>query len=79
MKYTILKTNDNKTVDVELVYDEHEDYTVVTSNVELGETEADLQENILDRAKTINEELNRNFGSNLPYQPTLDTPVTITL
>lgn len=79
MKYTVLKTNDNNTVDVELVFNEHNEFTIVTSNVELGEKEADLKTNIIDRANTINAELTKNLPSALPYQPTLDTPVNITL
>ena len=78
MNYTIIKTNDNNTVDVELNFPEY-DYTVVASNVPLGETEMDLENNIIEQARTIKTELYENLKVEQPYEPTLNQPKTVTL
>ena len=79
MQYTILRTNDNQTATVELVFDEHNNYTV-NADVPLGNSQDDLNTNILAQAETINDELNINLAAQTaPYNVTLDQPQTINL
>lgn len=77
MKYTILKSNDNNTVDVEFVFEEHNDYTVIASNIPLGDTEMDLENSIIDRARIIRDELEVNLAPITPYAPTIGHQQTI--
>lgn len=77
MKYTILKTNDNNTADVEFVFEEYNDYSVVASNIPLGDSEMDLENNIIDQARVIRDELSVNLAT--PYEPTIGVEQTIEL
>jgi len=79
MIYKILKTNDNNTADVELVFDEFDSYAVVISNVEIGDSQTDLENRIIDQAKVVRDELTINKNTALPYQPELNKPIDITL
>jgi hypothetical protein len=79
MIYKILKTNENNTVDVELRFNEHDEYMVIASNIEIGNNQSDLDANILATAQTISEELTKNLATSLPYQPVLNEQVTVEL
>lgn len=79
MKYTILKSNDNNTVDVEFVFEEQNDYTVIASNIPLGDSEMDLENSIIDRARTIRNELEVNLAPITSYEPIIGEQQTITL